>query len=33
MKNIDVKNTINKDAINQIKNIKQEEDKIEKKAL
>ncbi len=31
MKNIDVKNTINKDAINQIKNIKQEEDKIEKK--
>ena len=31
IKNIDVKNTINKDAINQIKNIKQEEDKIEKK--
>ena len=26
-----MKNTINKDAINQIKNIKQEEDKIEKK--
>ena len=32
IKNIDVKNTINKDAINQIKNIKQEEDKIEKKS-
>ena len=31
LKNIDIKNTINKDAINQIKNIKQEEDKIEKK--
>ncbi len=31
IKNIDMKNTINKDAINQIKNIKQEEDKIEKK--
>ena len=31
IKNIDVKNTINKDAINQIKNIKQEEEKIEKK--
>jgi len=31
IKNIDVKNTINKDTINQIKNIKQEEDKIEKK--
>ena len=31
IKNIDVKNTINKDAINQIKNIKQEEQKIEKK--
>ena len=29
---MDVKNTINKDAINQIKNIKQEEDKIEKKS-
>ena len=27
-----MKNTINKDAINQIKNIKQEEDKIEKKS-
>ncbi len=32
IKNMDVKNTINKDAINQIKNIKQEEDKIEKKS-
>ncbi len=31
IKNIDVKNTINKDAINQIKNIKQEEEKFEKK--
>ena len=30
---MDVKNTINKDAINQIKNIKQEEDKIEKKSI
>ena len=29
---MDVKNTVNKDAINQIKNIKQEEDKIEKKS-
>ena len=33
IKNVDVKNTINKDAINQIKNIKQEEEKIEKKIL
>ncbi len=32
MNNIDVKNIIKKDAINQIKNIKQEEDKIEKKS-
>ena len=31
LKNIDVKNTINKEAINQIKNIRQEEEKIEKK--
>ena len=31
IKNMDVKNTVNKDAIKQIKNIKQEEDKIEKK--
>ena len=31
IKNVDVKNTINKDAINQIKNIKQEDEKIEKK--
>ena len=31
IKNIDVKNTINKDAINQIKNITQQEEKIEKK--
>jgi len=31
MKNVDVKNTINKEAINQIKNIKQEDEKIEKK--
>ena len=30
-KNVDMKNTISKDAINQIKNIKQEEEKIEKK--
>ena len=33
IKNIDLKNTINKDAINQIKNIKQEDEKIEKKKL
>ena len=33
IKNIDVKNTINKDAINQIKNIKQEDEKIEKKNI
>ncbi len=32
IKNMDVKSTINKDVINQIKNIKQEEDKIEKKS-
>ncbi len=32
IKNIDVKNTTNKDTINQIKNIKQEEDKIETKS-
>ncbi len=31
IKNVDMKNNINKDAINQIKNIKQEEEKIEKK--
>ena len=31
IKNVDVKNTINKDAINQIKNIKQEDEKFEKK--
>ena len=31
IKNVDVENTINKDVINQIKNIKQEEEKIEKK--
>jgi len=31
IKNVDVKNNINKDTINQIKNIKQEEEKIEKK--
>ena len=31
LKNIDVNNTVNKDAINQIKNITQEEKKIEKK--
>ena len=31
IKNIDLKNNINKDAINQIKNIAQEEEKIEKK--
>ncbi len=31
IKNVDMKNTISKDAINQIKNIKQEEEKIEKK--
>jgi len=31
IKNLDMKNTINKDAINQIKNIKQEDEKIEKK--
>ena len=31
IKNIDLKNTINNDAINQIKNIKQEEEKFEKK--
>ena len=31
LENIDVKNTINKDAINQIKNITQQEEKIEKK--
>ena len=31
IKNVDIKNTINKDAINQIKNIKQEDEKIERK--
>ena len=31
IKNIDLKNTINNDAINQIKNIKQEEEKFDKK--
>ena len=31
IKNVDIKSAINKDAINQIKNVKQEEEKIEKK--
>ncbi len=31
MKDVDVKNTINKDVVNQLKNIKQEDEKIEKK--